>query len=131
MTSILLHSFTDFNMHIGANGLWFFFIAGIAVSAANTGIRKQSAATRLVLVKSKTFKTGATLLALIFFISVLGFNISNLLGQFYYSNIKDSTLSVEILPSDMKKIKKIADTASNLILCMLNINISRLILSGF
>jgi O-antigen ligase/Flp pilus assembly protein TadD len=35
IVSILIHSVTDFNMHIGANGLYLFFLAGLAVSAAN------------------------------------------------------------------------------------------------
>lgn len=34
--SILIHSFTDFNMHNGANGLYFFFLCGILISAGNT-----------------------------------------------------------------------------------------------
>ncbi len=34
--SILFHSFTDFNMHNGANGLYFFFLCGLLVSAGNT-----------------------------------------------------------------------------------------------
>jgi len=34
--SILLHSIVDFNMHNGANGLYFFFICGVLISAGNT-----------------------------------------------------------------------------------------------
>lgn len=34
--SILMHSLTDFNMYNGANGLYFFFICGVLVSAGNT-----------------------------------------------------------------------------------------------
>jgi O-antigen ligase/tetratricopeptide (TPR) repeat protein len=34
--SLLFHSLTDFNMHNGANGLYFFFICGILISAGNT-----------------------------------------------------------------------------------------------
>ncbi len=36
--SILFHSITDFNMHNGANGLYFFFLCGLLVSAGNTRI---------------------------------------------------------------------------------------------
>ncbi len=39
LLSIFFHSFTDFNLHIGANGLYFFFLAALAVSAANTRLR--------------------------------------------------------------------------------------------
>jgi O-antigen ligase/Flp pilus assembly protein TadD len=34
--TFLLHSFTDFNLQIGANGLYFFFLLGLAVSASHT-----------------------------------------------------------------------------------------------
>ena len=37
--SMLLHSFTDFNLHIGANGLYFFLLLGLMVSAAHTRLR--------------------------------------------------------------------------------------------
>jgi O-antigen ligase len=37
--AILIHSITDFNLHIGANGLYFFFLSGLAVSAAHTRLR--------------------------------------------------------------------------------------------
>jgi O-antigen ligase/tetratricopeptide (TPR) repeat protein len=36
LVSMLVHSLTDFNLHIGANGLYFFFLIGLAVSAAHT-----------------------------------------------------------------------------------------------
>lgn len=46
--SILLHSLTDFNLHLGANGLYYFFLLGLGVSAVNTRFRgTRSALTRL------------------------------------------------------------------------------------
>ena len=45
--SILLHSITDFNMHNGANGLYFFFLCGILVSAGNTRLHFRSRPTLL------------------------------------------------------------------------------------
>ncbi len=47
IVSILLHSLVDFNLQIGANGLWFFFLAGLAVSAANTRLREGAGETLL------------------------------------------------------------------------------------
>ena len=38
--SLAMHSLTDFNLHIGANGLYLFFSFGLAVSAANTRMRE-------------------------------------------------------------------------------------------
>jgi len=45
--SILIHSFTDFNMHNGANGLYFFFLCGVLISAGNTRIHYRNRATLL------------------------------------------------------------------------------------
>nr|NJM03123.1 hypothetical protein [Desulfobacula sp.] len=114
LAAILLHSFTDFNLHIGANGLWFFFIAGIAVASANTGIRKQSRPTRLTAVDSKTIKTfSGVLLCLMIFFSI-AFNISNLLGIFYFSHIKGYTITADTPLPIIQQIKKTADSASRL-----------------
>ncbi|WP_291460432.1 O-antigen ligase family protein [Desulfobacula sp.] len=112
MVSILLHSFTDFNMHIGANGLWFFFIAGIAVSAANTGLRKQSKETRLAPVNALSKKLSSAFIVCSVAVLLMLYNISNLLGVFYYSNIKNYTMSVKTPPDIIKKIEKVAGFAS-------------------
>lgn len=112
LAAILFHSFTDFNMHIGANGLWFFFVAGIAVSAANTGLRKQSKATRLLPVSSGTKKVSAALMVTGITIFAILFNVSNLLGIFYYSNIKNYTMNADTPPDIIKKIEKIAGFAA-------------------
>lgn len=112
MVSILFHSFTDFNMHVGANGLWFFFIAGIAVSAANTGMRKHSSPTRLIEVESTARKRCSGMIVCILFLAALVYNISNLMGLFYYSNIKNYDISSETPPEFIKKIEKVADFAT-------------------
>jgi O-antigen ligase/tetratricopeptide (TPR) repeat protein len=45
--SLLLHSVTDFNMHNGANGLYFFFLCGILISAGNTRLHYHTRPTSL------------------------------------------------------------------------------------
>ncbi|MCF8057523.1 MAG: O-antigen ligase family protein [Desulfocapsa sp.] len=45
--SFLLHSISDFNMHIGSNGLYFFFLCGLLVSAGNTRLRYHNTPTLL------------------------------------------------------------------------------------
>lgn len=50
--SILLHSVTDFNMHNGANGLYFFFLCGLVVAAANTRHHYRTSSTLLTPVSS-------------------------------------------------------------------------------
>lgn len=53
IVSLLLHSVTDFNMHNGANGLYFFFLCGILVSAGNTRLRYRTRPTLLNPTSSK------------------------------------------------------------------------------
>ncbi len=48
--SILIHGFVDFNMHNGANGLYFFFLCGVLVSAGNTRIHFRNSPTLLRIV---------------------------------------------------------------------------------
>ncbi|AGF78366.1 lipid A core-O-antigen ligase-like enyme [Desulfocapsa sulfexigens DSM 10523] len=45
--SILVHSIFDFNMHNGANGLYFFLLCGILISAGNTRIHFRNRPTLL------------------------------------------------------------------------------------
>ncbi len=40
--AILIHSITDFNLHIGANGLYFFFLLSLLVSFSHTRFQNQS-----------------------------------------------------------------------------------------
>ncbi|HWR90236.1 MAG TPA: O-antigen ligase family protein [Dissulfurispiraceae bacterium] len=47
IVSVLIHSVTDFNLRIGANALYFVFLAGLAVSAAHTRLREGRADTLL------------------------------------------------------------------------------------
>jgi len=112
MICILLHSLSDFNFHVGANGLWFALSAALAVSASNTRIRVKNVATNLSTVKSR--KAGQILPAgagIIFFLIVLC-NISILLAQFYYSHIKKMKISFTTPVEQLEKIEKITRRAS-------------------
>ncbi len=42
ISALLLHSLTDFNLHIGANGLYFTFLVALLVAAASTSSRSGS-----------------------------------------------------------------------------------------
>lgn len=47
IVAMLLHSITDFNMHNGADGLYFFFLCGLLVAAANVRVSTFAASTLL------------------------------------------------------------------------------------
>lgn len=94
--SILLHSFVDFNMQIGANGLYFFFLLAMTVSAANTRFRSGRQSTYL---QFSTVKFYIPLLAaLCLMMGVLYVNFGALLGNLHSSRYQDLDLSIE--PSD-------------------------------
>ncbi len=108
MFSILIHSLSDFNFHVGSNGLWFALLAALAVSASNTRLRVKNLATNLLPVKSKSIKyISFTIVSILFLIITLS-NISILLAGFYYSNIKHMDINFKTPVMELEKIKKIA-----------------------
>jgi len=111
MLAILIHSFTDFNMHIGANGLWFFFAAGLGVSSANTNIRRQNVLTRLEPVTSSLKRNFLFSGGMAFGAAVIVYNVLNLLGVFYFNNIRNVELDNKIPVAALEKIEKIAKLA--------------------
>lgn len=64
--SLLLHSFTDFNMQNGANGLYFFFLCGLLVSAGNTRLQYRTRPTLLPQVSHNWKWMGLMALPLLF-----------------------------------------------------------------
>ncbi|MBI5640004.1 MAG: O-antigen ligase family protein [Nitrospirae bacterium] len=90
--SILIHSATDFNLHIGANGLYFFFLFGLLVSAANTRLREGTAPTHLKPVKlNKPWLLKALTVAALAACIVINGGI--LAGEYYFSLIRDIRLN--------------------------------------
>jgi len=69
--SILFHSLTDFNMHNGANGLYFFFICGLLVSAGNTRLHYRTRPTLLRIASPKLRLVCLAALPLLFLTVVL------------------------------------------------------------
>ncbi len=110
--SILVHSITDFNLHVGANGLWFALLAAIAVSAANTRLKAKNIKTNLLPVKSEKIKPGLLATVSFLFLIVLVSNISILISNFYHTNVNNSTFDFNTSPEELKKIQKITKYAS-------------------
>lgn len=108
--SILIHSITDFNLHIGANGLYFFFLAGLAVSAANTRLRNDLNDTLLKKVRVP-LKVLIVPVAGILSTGLL-FNTGVITGKIYFSAIKDTRLTEKTSKEDLLSIKSSAKNAS-------------------
>ncbi|MBA4372841.1 MAG: hypothetical protein C0402_08240 [Thermodesulfovibrio sp.] len=84
LIAILLHSLTDFNLHIGANGLYFFFLAGLAVSAAHTTTGKGTDSTYLHKTRSPLLKYAGIFAAVVTLACVV-FNTGILTADYYGS----------------------------------------------
>lgn len=89
MVGMLIHSATDFNLHIGANGLYFFFLAGLAVSAAGTRLQPGTQDTFLPSGKCMHFRGIAVFPGALLFLS-LSLNAGMLIGEHYFSIYKES-----------------------------------------
>lgn len=108
--SILLHSFTDFNFQIGANGLYFFFLMGLIVSLANTRLHSGLGKTYLKPVNFKTYKMLPILVSFAFLFVTIS-NLGILIGSYYYSFIKDLRLE-KVSRNDLIEVKEMALKAS-------------------
>lgn len=109
--AILFHSVTDFNLHIGANGLWFFFTLGLAVSAANTGLHRTSIPTRLPELSSPITRWTITGIAVTLSISSLVYLGSTGIGNYYFSHIRHFKAGANSPVADLTTIKSITERA--------------------
>lgn len=110
--AILIHSVVDFNFHIGANGLYFFFLLGLAVSSSHTRIRfnsRQSLLTPNNFVMRKCVTAALAILCV--FILGFVFNSGILRAKTHFKEIKDVYLNVNIPKEKIESIKNIADKA--------------------
>jgi O-antigen ligase/tetratricopeptide (TPR) repeat protein len=107
--SILMHSTTDFNLHIGANGLYFAFLFGLAVSASNTrlreGLNKTYLRKRPFPIRIMVFVTAGFLL-----INVI-FNSGIIAGKMHIAPLKDRAID-KSSPQDLIAMRERAYTAS-------------------
>ncbi|MBW1940972.1 MAG: tetratricopeptide repeat protein, partial [Deltaproteobacteria bacterium] len=100
IVSILFHSSTDFNFHIGANGLYFFFLAGLAVSSANTRLKERLKATRLKKMK-RSLAVSISISALIILVAGMDFNIGAIAGEYNFLPYKGRDLNAGISQKEL------------------------------
>lgn len=110
ISAILLHSFVDFNMQIGANGLYFFFILALAVSAANTRLRSGLSATYLKKSKIRPYIFGIS--ALFLCIGVFYTNGGALIANYVFSDYQSIHLTPNMSEKKLQKIYRAAKIAA-------------------
>ncbi|MCP4295762.1 MAG: O-antigen ligase family protein, partial [Proteobacteria bacterium] len=111
--AMLMHSVTDFNMHNGADGLYFFFLCGLLVAVVNTRFDNYGSATLL--------KRYSTKLNLYIFAGIVILTLGTLIVQYgavraksEYNNIKDLYISHHLTPIRLEEVINGASNASQL-----------------
>ncbi|MDX9787061.1 MAG: O-antigen ligase family protein [Desulfobacterales bacterium] len=109
--SILIHSLTDFNLHLGANGLYFFLMLGILVSAANTRLRSTQKATLLKAVNNDPWKHIAIPVFLIL-LSAVTFNLGTHTGERFSAPLWKILFNKEVTSEQLALIHANLDKAA-------------------
>ena len=108
--AMLVHSFTDFNMHNGAVGLYFFFLCGVAVSAGNTRFHYQMNTT---LLKRGRLPQSFLALAGVSLLLVAGvFQGGAVVGRYHYNGVKDIYLSRQLSAERLGEVASGLDRAA-------------------
>lgn len=109
--SMLIHSLTDFNLQIGANGLYFFFLAGLTVSAANTRLREERADT---LLGKRKFRRGRLFVAgaVVFLVSSFALNSGILAGNYFSTPVRSGLMQNQLSRNDLADLKTIDQKAA-------------------
>ena len=108
--SLVMHSLTDFNLHTGANGLYLFFLFGLAVSAANTRMREGLDNTYLPK-KKLPFKAASASFGILL-VAMFIVNAGVLAGGAFFSKIKDTALRGQLSKQELDEMKNIAFRAA-------------------
>ncbi|MCI5124804.1 MAG: hypothetical protein D3925_10075, partial [Candidatus Electrothrix sp. AR5] len=107
LVGLLVYSIFDFNLHNGANGLYFVFFCGLLVSAGNTRRCYQNSPTLLIPMRSSQQMRGLAFIAvLIFFCTTLFFQGRIVFAERYYQQAR-LVASLSNLGAVVKKEKMI------------------------
>lgn len=109
--ALLIHSISDFNMHNGAVGLYFFFICGLLVSAGHTRFHYQMNVS--LLPKSRWLTQHSLLFAGgVFFCLVIFVQGGVMLAQYSYNGVKDIYLSRQLSKPRLEEVATALQAAS-------------------
>lgn len=89
--AIFLHSFTDFNLQIGANAYYFFFICGLMVAASSTR-RHKGLKNGYLKTYNNIFIQSTTLPVLLLLVTTLLFHIGQLRSINLYTDVQNAIL---------------------------------------
>lgn len=110
--SILLHSITDFNLQIGANGLFMFVLLGMAVSASHTKIHEENYGTLLREQNSFHGKRLAFAVSLTVLVLCIVFYGGRLAGAFLHSEVRKVPLDSKTTSENLLSVSDTLGRAS-------------------
>ncbi len=110
--SMLLFAITDFNMHNGADGLYFFFLCGLLVSCGHTRFQYRSSATLLGVMPEKN-RVVLLVSALLLLAGVLIFPLRSFIAQQMYASMADIYLSRQLSESRLAELSARAQKISS------------------
>ncbi len=88
MVAVLIHCIVEFNLQIGANALYFFFLAGLCVSAAHTRLRAPHPKSFLHRYRQSWIAPALAASAALLMIFGTMFNLGAYLGQLHFNNVR-------------------------------------------
>lgn len=103
ISAMLIHSISDFNLHNGADGLYFFFLCGLLVSAGNTRLHYHGTAT---LLKKQVWpaKMHLLLAGSVFLIVVVFVQGGAFWANLQYQRVKNIYLTRQLAPKYLEEI---------------------------
>ncbi len=103
--SMLFYSFTDFNMKNGADGLYFFFLCGLLVSASNTRFHYQSNSTLLADMSKRT-KNCLLISSILLFAVVLIFPVRSFMAREMFREVESIYFSRQLSEGFLIKLSE-------------------------
>ncbi|NWF76757.1 MAG: O-antigen ligase family protein [Nitrospirae bacterium] len=108
--ALLMHSVTDFNLYIGANGLYFFLLCSFVISAGHTRLREGFNSTYL---KKIRIPPNFLIIALgVVLVASFLFYAGTIIGKYYFSSIEKENLQNEKSIENLQQMSKKAYKAS-------------------
>ncbi|MEW6594352.1 MAG: O-antigen ligase family protein [Thermodesulfobacteriota bacterium] len=111
VAAFLLHGFTDFSGHLGANGLYLSFLAGVAVAAAHTRMRPGGSPSNLPPATAWHSALRTAMAASILLGIALLFLAGVVVGQWRSAPLAGQPLDDGMAPAELARLQRLTDQA--------------------
>jgi len=110
LTALAIHSISDFNLHNGANSIYFSLMVGLLVSASHTRIKALS---DTYLTKVKTNRIEWILIPASCLLAIVPvFFLSDVIGKYNFSKVAGIALNDNVSKEELRRVEKTANLAS-------------------